>query len=554
MKRVGLCRGIIGVLLVAAMLCGCVNTPASGLLNGSDSAPDFAPEATPDVSGLAPVLPEDEELAAMLTRMRGAKAEECSVYWTTKDGGTDKVRITSEFISGIAEVLATEPFERRVYEQGSFYSDVNLDISYRVYDMPDQRSSDNLSIYLLTDNPDNGTNAGKLSVSFSGLTGDYLNYIYENSSYNKLAQVLEAFRSTAPVSFDGFYVPMESKYSETVNNEYPYLSETLQFGDTLLNLWGCYNQPPSGGLELVDAKTGKLLFSTSLNGQALRLEKTTATPYNYQIRYRDKTEYGHSGERRKAYVFTPPEKIKQQIWTDDEIYPELPFDADLQTKRLAYSAQSGIYLCDLDGGAQRQVLFNKDIPAIVKDNELPEYDVSQLRYAAPLLMNGGKQLVASIYLMTNGNYNTTPQGFTVVDLTTGEMYHRTDMVWLSVVNRIDDKTIGYLGSGQTSGYRLLDVTTGDARTADYNFHEAETFDYKTFAQVEEGIDGDGETLHTLYLYSLDNPEKKTTLLTVKCGFLRVWAVTESNILCAYDDGKNNEQRGYLIVPYDSDLV
>ena len=223
---------------------------------------------------------------------------------------------------------------------------------------------------------------------------------------------------------------------------------------------------------------------------------------------------------------------------------------------------AGIYISDLDLGNKRRILSTADIPLSVVGLEDGEFEDMYFKafedwtqtFNEPLLMNGGRQLVATIFCtrhLVMYRWEGGPIGVVVLDLQTGEKHYFTDIdPWSGSAWRIDERTIVYpLGRNE---WRLVDVESMEYRVVGWGYiYGRQTYDFQTAVRISGGRTQHGERIATLFAYEMgnwDDIDERTELLTVTNGRIEVRALTENFVLLVIFDLSDAYKRTFVLVP------
>ena len=550
-------KSIAAAFLLVLFLVGCIYTSEIPAAYEGDVTPEYL---SSDTHHNEKPLPESEELAVLVTRLREADASLTSVTWWRSDDTTTSLRITSELLFEIADVLATEPYTQwdgDVLDGMVRWPEWAANMEVRFNDDPLYAPFVfNFEFSLLSfDEHRNGEFADNMLLNFTlhDTPGDptSMRFTYPRSTYDRLTQVIEAFTAIDPPSIEGNYIIINSPHTEidVLGSSDTYILNALDFGDRIFVVFR-YNVCDSlfnYGMDVLNARTGESTATIELGAHYIppTIERINTPPYDYRILFTDRVEYRSGSDIDLVTTFMLPEEVPQHGFSM-LFYSPRPNDICLTSGLIAFGMNpfsdegEGIYLSDLDLGNRRLVLSNADIP-------IPDEDWFCVpRYGTPLLMNGGRQLVSTIYVF--GNEKSI--GAVVMDLQTEEQHRVIDFAgcyWTSV-RRIDERTIGYYVHDDQLGrmLHLLDVETMQIRiVVGMQLLRSHTNDFYTFVETVSDRTERGEVVSTLYVYELENREEKTALLTVTNGLIRIRAVTENFVLCEIYPGV------FIIVPLSS---
>lgn len=319
-----------------------------------------------------------------------------------------------------------------------------------------------------------------------------------------------------------------------------------QSGSSLILLWNLLDGVAGPApVEVIDAKTGTVIYQEIMDGYAYNLRITDDN--ELRIIFEDRLEFRRvdAPDDRKTFLFPTDLSEPMQVWS---IWCGDPFDADLNADLLAYPTKEGIMISKLDGSQGECRLNNEWLPDIMDGVELPEHKPSQLVYVNPMLLEGGKYLAATIYMLGDesgelGGYDSCPYGVSVINLETGEVVHTPDnFLWLALPAKwLDDSHFGYLGY---NGYNIIAPQTGSVEVVEFELHEEMSYDFKVLATVVQ----EGESWN-LYTYPAARTEEKKLLLELSTEFY-ILEVTPDYILCKTIEHEAEDQDArLLIVPY-----
>ncbi|MEM1483711.1 hypothetical protein V6615_02410 [Oscillospiraceae bacterium PP1C4] len=485
-------------------------------------------------------LPENPKLANAVSALRNSNPNKTTVDWGNLVKG-QSLALTEGLLGKIADILtkdscAAEPALPDVID---FKDSVMLNLDTETKQKYNWISMD---IYLLSDIPSNGASADKMLLELSSGTGDSATFLFEKLTFNKIIDVLSASSSNVPLTVNGTHVEMKMSCLEGM--QFPILSSCLQFDDMILCGWSLSNDGiAESPFEAFDAKTGESLYTFTLPECPHRVEKVSMGVYDYRLVLADRILYKNSADVAVEKIWQLPEVITPKLWTD--MYNENAFDADLDANLLAYATQEGIYLAQTDASGTKLVLSNNSLMDMLKSIDIPQDLNPKIRYVHPVLMNGGKQLVATIVYWSDGNEDYASYGLGIFDIESGKVKRIPDIfAWLSGSARpLDEKTVNAIGG---SGMQLINVETGEYQTVEFNFHQEISFDYRTSAYTESSRDEQGIQSWQLCLRGKQGEYKQ--LLTVTSEYLIAEGITRDNIVCRYKQSGEGEKMHYLIVP------
>ena len=350
-------------------------------------------------------------------------------------------------------------------------------------------------------------------------------YLYDGAVFDEIAALAEGSLYDYSDVATGDFISVVGGFTEdaSVNTGSLQIIDILDLGDTVIMSWWKQDDKGAFGIDFVDTKTGEIFYSERMESGILSLEMTNRKDYRFRAILADRIIYWNADASQKD-IYTPTLPQPSAEW---DVSATFMFDVDMDANLLAYAGIDGIYLANLDGSNSRVVLKNSLLPELVKDNtELKErnYAPNQLIYARPLLMNNGKQLVASIYLNSDGNYDGTFQGVSRMDLTTDEIKHRPGgFVWLSGgAARLGEGSISFWSSeDDIDGIAVLDAATLEKTQVlkryldDFDRNIWLTADHTGYLGVEETRTDAGELLQKLWYYPLEETKNAFLLLEIE---------------------------------------
>lgn len=525
-------RGVCLALTAALLLSACAQEDVQSY-----------PMPPPESSAAATEQPsETDTLEEGVCALRSYNPAQVRLDWKNSPKN-QSFAVTYELLESIAEVLMQS-------EAAAVPEKLPRNLSERdwVRVQLDKKENQNIKwthayIRLLSDEPKNLDNAGKMLVEFESGTGDQAVFAFDESAFWEITDLLTASAFLYLPLIDGDAVEMQTSVFKQA--EYSYLGDCLQFGNLLLCGWNFANDGmPDSTFEAINANTGKSLYQFTLPEYPGRVEKTSIQDYDYRLVLSDRIVYRKSADASAEQTWMLPETVKSQLITDigDD---ESAFDADPQVNLLTYAAQDGIWLANADGGGAKLVLDRKDLADVVEKIDLPKDLTAQAAYVHPLLMNGGKQVAATIVYWTNGNEEPASYGISIYDVAGKKVTTIPDIFsWLAYpAYALDEKTAGAIGG---EGMQLVNVETGTYRTVDFNFHEEDSFDFQTFFRTERGRDEQGRPKWTLL--ARRGKEEIPSLLIAFCDGFSVRAVTPDYLVCIYRSNSDGGNRHFCIVP------
>ncbi len=526
-------------LLMAVVLCtACVPTSRQPTQEASDAQLSSSAFA---LSVLETEPSEGNDLADAVQALRSYNPEYTEIHWDHLERG-QSLAVTYKLLEDIAAVLTQNPCT-----VSSALPDVISSEDFVLLTLHTAQGRKvkwvQAQFSLLSNEQQNGEYAGKMLAEFHAGTGDFATFVFERSAFWQITDLLSAMTSQVPLSVSENAVKMQT--AVTAQAKYPVLSDCLQFGDTLLCGWHLGNDGIAEcPFEAIDAKTGEILYTYVLQEYPARVEKMPMQGYDYRLVLSDRILYKDSTDASKEQIWKLPEAVKTKLWkgTADD---QSAFDADPQADLLAYAARNGVWLAKSDGSGEELVLDAEGLSGLLEEIDIPAELNPQVGYLHPVLMNGGKQVAATIVYWSDGNGDAASYGVGIYDVASGKTTVIPDIfAWLSNPAKPLDEKILYAIGG--SGMRLIDVESGEYRTVDFDFHEENSFDYRTFARTQDGRNEQGNRVWKLLLR--EGQQEGQELITAFCDYLYVRAMTQDYIVCDYGRSGEEGEKHFCIVP------
>lgn len=384
------------------------------------------------------------------------------------------------------------------------------------------------------------------SEMYLQLLWDDLNcvYLYDSKAYDDLAQAITDSLHIYSNNISGNYAFLDESGLEAY--EHRSLISSFMVGDRLVMAWeGRYESGANSMVAEIDPATGKVISSQAFNDAIRFAQPEYGTASNsYRVFFESSVLYCEAGSDSQNEIYEMPDI---EVFEGRDLYwNNAPFDIDRKGKQLAWAGESGIMVGDLDGNNAKQVLAYQDLGPLVTGQDLPDYKDEQLIYCAPILVNEGKQLAATMYLLSDGDYEGLPIGFTIVDLASNEISdYPGNIPWLSaMMRRVDERSVGIMTH---DGYQIIDTQTLESSFAEFDIYTSATSDYNLFAQVESAATPLGAVEQSIYLYLASNPAETVKILSADMSWIMIEGVFPDYILCTYDD---YNLPGHFIVSYD----
>ncbi|WP_050697122.1 hypothetical protein [Anaeromassilibacillus senegalensis] len=439
--------------------------------------------------------------------------------------GGRSVRITSDLLRDIyGAIAAAELTEIESEGITSYYEPDLIDLYYyKTYaGYPDH------DIQVYPPNKERAMYHDKTLLFFPQDASTISCFMAPPALYYSIRSLVDAQTVPSEVSFDGNYVKLKVPPDESGEWRGCFFDQDGR----IVFLQGWHNVP------VLDAATGKLLFTLSSPAQILRTE-----PYNGGIRLLSDAyvaEYDMDGQELSR--FDLPEDIRSGI--QEVNWLNRVYQYDIADNKIVYPAPDGVYLWE--NGISRQLLDNGELPTIVSQElQYVQESEADCRYSDPQLLANGTRLCAAVYLEQSQNGYV---GLLFLDLLTGEKTYLWNLFGINVngMNIPDDKTVQTFAE---AGMTEINATTLQRTLVDTNQFES----LSSFYRPRDGAKWFEEYRHRdkngIRCLDIRYPARESavqTLCTIRGEHVYRAAVTDHYLIYCDEDSVKS---GIIAIPY-----
>lgn len=341
------------------------------------------------------------------------------------------------------------------------------------------------------------------TVMWLQLGEDYAQYTLESSAFDKIYELVAANTYPKELLLEGDhvrYVP-EGIASDEV---YFSLKDVLEVDGVLLFLWGRQNDYR---LDTVNPQTGKAesvweyTAPQEFDWMPLKLERADYAGFDYRILGQGMAVYRSSQDPSVSKVFEAPKEILQSGRFSYDVYPKKGL--------IAYSADDGVYV-----GTENKmirILNHKNALPPSKPGETGQPEEFDPYYGEVRLLNEGRHLAAAVI------YPGSQSGLhalVLVEIETGKatLYEDLFSAMIAEVSYPDDRTIA-ASALDMEWVTMIDAVSGQSTRLPFEAY-ANTHDFKTWVNLQQGRGGDGVPSGFVTAYRADAPDSTRQLLKV----------------------------------------